>query len=127
MSPLPGSSGIILPGQFQPGLLAVDARLNHPAWPEHQHRARQDRNLDAGLRVAADPAALLADGKRSEPADLHGISRLKRRGQAREDPLEKLRGFVPGETDLRIDGLGEVSPGDGTHVRNVSKRARHVN
>ena len=96
-------------------------RLQHMARTEHQHAARQDRHFLAGLRVAADTAALLTHREGSEPADLDGFSRLERRRHPLQHRLQQVGRLVPGQADLGIDRLGQMRARDGLHPRTLGR------
>src|SRR5436309_208447 len=57
--------------------VGVDALLENGRWLEHHDPARRDRHFLAGLRIAADPFALLAHHERSERGKLHRLAPLQ--------------------------------------------------
>src|SRR3954470_8110042 len=64
------------PGSFCPAMANARALPGNPvahdlAGAERHHASRCDRHFDAGLRVAADPLALVAKDERSEAGHLH--------------------------------------------------------
>src|ERR1043166_4237150 len=57
--------------------IGVDALLEDRGWLEHHHAPRRNRNLFAGLRVAADSLTLFADHERAERRQFHGFPSLE--------------------------------------------------
>src|ERR1043166_6142548 len=56
---------------FGRGGIAVDAQFQNRRWLKHHHAPRRDWNFLAGLRIAADPLALLTHHKGAEGRQLH--------------------------------------------------------
>src|SRR3954468_22983762 len=62
----------------RPGIeLCIDALLENGRWLEHHDPPRRDRHFLTGLRIAADPFALLAHHEGTEGRELHRLAALK--------------------------------------------------
>ena len=84
---------------------SVDLGLQHVGRLEHHHPARQDRHLDAGLRVAAHALALGADDERTEARKLDGFpprGRVADFVQHRLDQFRRLRCATIRRADTRF-------------------------
>src|SRR5574338_1027755 len=78
------------------------AEGHHPPW--------SDRHFDAGLGIAADALALVAQDEGAEAGDLH-IGALGERGaHVMEDALDDIGRFCPGQPELAVHDIGKVRP-----------------
>ena len=91
----------------------VDPRLQDVRRLEHHHSARKDRNLDPGLRIAADPLALRADDERAEAGELDGFSARGRVADLVQHRLDELRRFGARQPHALVDDLRQIRPGHG--------------
>src|SRR5437763_1647157 len=119
------TSGARRPGRARPGRSAaraarcravsepmVDLMLQRVGGAEHEHAARADRHFRASLRVAADTLSFLPDREAAEGRDLDHLAAFERIAYFGNNRLDKLGGFIARQTDLLIDGLGQLSTGD---------------
>src|SRR4051812_38315291 len=72
---------------------AVDALLEDGRRLEHHDPARRDRHFLAGLRVAADPLALLANHERTKRGQLHRFASFEAGGDLPEHQFHQRSGF----------------------------------
>src|SRR5699024_11184275 len=86
--------------RLSPRQSIVDALLHDVAGAEDQHAPRRDGYFLAGLRVAADALALVANAERAERRQLHRVAALETRHDLPEHELHDLRGLVARQTDL---------------------------
>src|SRR5437868_14284189 len=103
-----GSAMRVLPGPCDP--LAHDL-----AGAEGEDAAGRDRHFDAGLRIAADPLALVAQDEAAEAGDLHILTFGQRVTHMMKDALDDARRFGPGQADFAMDDVGEVRAGQSAH------------
>src|SRR3546814_13131294 len=88
----------LLPGASAKGSAAVYNPLAHDlAGAERKDSARRDRNLDSGLRVAADPLALVAQDEAAEARNLHVLAVGQRMTHMVEHALDDICGLGPGK------------------------------
>src|SRR5689334_9421006 len=62
---------------------------------EGEHAARRDRHLDAGLGIAADPLALVAQDEAAEARNLDVLAVGERGAHMMEDALDDARRLGP--------------------------------
>src|SRR3546814_18696939 len=102
----------LLPGASAKGSAAVYNPLAHDlAGAERKDSARRDRNLDSGLRVAADPLALVAQDEAAEARNLHVLAVGQRMTHTVEHALDDIGGLGPGEADSTLHDLGQIGAG----------------
>src|SRR5262245_9361544 len=82
---------------------AVDLLLEDRRGFEHHDAARRNRHFLAGLGIAADPLAFLADHERSERRKLHGLTALEAIGDFLENLFDKRGRFRARQADLLVD------------------------
>ena len=79
---------------------------------EDEHPARADRHFLAGLRIAADPLALLPHRETAEGRNLDHLAAFERVGNLGNHRLDEFGRLVARQADLLIDRLGELSAGN---------------
>jgi len=100
--------------------------LQHLRGTEGQHAARADLDLLAGLGVAADARALLADDEVAEAGELDLLALLERVLDGVEHHLDDLGALLLGEPDLLAHALDHVGLGHG-HDDNRTDKASQSN
>src|SRR5271167_1214198 len=73
------------------GVVTVDALLQDGRRLEHHHAARRDRHFGTGLRIAADPLALLAHHEGTKGRKLHRLALLEAIGNLLQYQFDKRR------------------------------------
>src|SRR5438105_189382 len=86
---------------------AGDPLAHDLAGAEGQHPPRRDRHFDAGLGIAADPLALVAQDEAAEAGNLHILAIGERAAHMGENALDDAGGFGAGEADLAMDDVGK--------------------
>src|SRR5258705_456173 len=90
--------------------IGVDALLQDRGRLEHHHAPRRNRNLFAGLRVAADSLTLFADHERAERRQLHGFAPFEAIRDLLQYHFNESRRLSSRQPDLLVHGLAEVRP-----------------
>ena len=78
---------------------------------EGEHAARRDRHLDAGLRIAADPLALVAQDEAAEAGNLDVLPVGQRVAHMVEDALDDAGRFGARQADLAMNDVGKIGAG----------------
>src|SRR4029078_952922 len=78
----------------------VDPLFHDVACTKHQHAPRRDGNFLAGLWIAANALALVANAERAARRQLNRVAALEARHDLAHHQLNDLRGLVPRQTDL---------------------------
>src|SRR3546814_7795272 len=100
----------LLPGASAKGSAAVYNPLAHDlAGAERKDSARRDRNLDSGLRVAADPLALVAQDEAAEARNLHVLAVGQRMTHMVEHALDDIGGLRSEEHTSELQSLMRIS------------------
>src|SRR5436190_6546565 len=92
--------------------VSVDPLLQDRRRLEHHHTTRRDWHLGTSLRIATDALTLLADDEGAERRQLHGLAALQAVRDFLQHQFDERRGLRTRKTDLLVDGLAEVNPGN---------------
>src|SRR6476661_2189805 len=87
------------------------------AGAERHHPARRDRHFDAGLGIAADPLALVAQDEAAEARNLDVLPFGQSVAHMMEDALDDPGRFGPGQSDFAVHDVSEIRPGERAHGR----------
>src|SRR5205814_4702866 len=81
--------------------------------------ARRDRHLDAGLRIAADPLALVAQDEGTEAGNLDVLSLRQRMAHVVQHALHQARRFGARQAEPAMHDVGEVRARQRDAVRRI--------
>src|SRR4029453_5708402 len=73
---------------------------------------RSDRHFDAGLGIAADPLALVAQDEGAKAGNLHILSFRQRVAHVVKDSLDHIGRFRARQAKFAMDHVGEVGTGE---------------
>src|SRR5262245_58983038 len=106
----PATVGIVdcLLRRLAPQAAGVDAVLHDIARTENKYTARRDGNLFAGLGIAADALALLANAEGAERRELHLLTARQTFRDLVQHELDELLRLVARQPDLADHGLCQV-------------------
>src|SRR5690242_12722029 len=99
------------PGSLSAGTEALALRdlvAHDLAGAEGHHPPRSDRHLDAGLRIASDALALVAQDEGAEARNLHVLPFGERMAHVVKHPLDHARRFRARQAEAAVDDVGEV-------------------